>query len=93
LRPLCRGVGFEIDDLTMPLVDFVFSGPPILTISARARRAERLFPSSSVARLVEPLHAFRGRLLVRHVASREVAGQLRRMGIDMISYGQERAAG
>lgn len=92
LRPLCRGVGFEIDDLAMPLVDFVFSGPPTLTISAQARRSERSFPSGAVARLVEPLHAFRGRLLVRHVASRDAARQLRRMGIDMISYRQELAA-
>jgi PAS domain S-box-containing protein len=86
LRPLCRSVGFEIDDLAMPLVDFVFSGPPILTISAQIRRAERPFPSGSVARLVEPLHALRGRLLVRHVASRDAARQLRRMGVDMVSY-------
>lgn len=93
LRPLCRGVGFEIDDLTMPLVDFVFSGPPILAISARIRRGERPFPTGSVARLVEPLHAFRGRLLVRHVASRDAARQLRRMGVDMVSYWQDQPGG
>jgi len=92
LRPLCRGVGFEVDDLTMPLVDFMFSGPPILVVSARARKGERVFPPAAVSRLIEPLHAVRGRLLVRHLASRETAAQLRRMGIDMVSYGPERRA-
>ena len=83
LRPFCRDVGYEVNDLaSLASIDLSFSTAPLVSIStavlgsAGPEKTKTLFAS---------LHARRGKVLIRGVTSHEEAAALRALGADMIS--------
>jgi PAS domain S-box-containing protein len=88
LRPFCHGVGFQSDSMEAPSVELSVLGAAIVVLQ-QDRRA--LGDPGRLSKLIESLHAYQARVLVRHVASWEDAKPLARMGVDLVSIvGDER---
>jgi PAS domain S-box-containing protein len=79
VRPYCRGIGFEIDELRIPS-----SLPNGIVLVASADDWSDL-PYNQLTRVLATTHAGNNRMLVRHVASRDAAMALRTLGVDLIS--------
>jgi hypothetical protein len=85
LRPFCNGVGFQSDGMEAPAVDSSLLGTAIVVL-----RVDRAAPQSAkdlekFRKLLDSLHAYQARALVRHVASWEDGKQLAQVGVDLIS--------
>jgi EAL domain-containing protein (putative c-di-GMP-specific phosphodiesterase class I) len=88
LRPFCHGVGFQSDSMETPPVELSVLGAAIVVL-----QQDRRVPGDpgKVSKLIDSLHAYQARVLVRHVASWEDAKPLARMGVDLVSMvGDER---
>jgi len=83
LRPFCRGVGFQLDDLTrLSQVDLSHSDHPIIAMPATALAG---LSRDRVQALATSLHARRASLLVLRVRTEDEAAVLLSAGADMIS--------
>ncbi len=85
LRPHCRGIGFVIDDLELPRIDMDMAGGAILALHSCRWEAGHRLPEPRLTRLAAALHAYRGRLLLRGLASAAVAQRLTPLGVDLFS--------
>ena len=82
LRPYCHGVGFQSDSLEPPSVELSLLGSAIVVLQQDKRTPSDL---GKLSKLVDSLHAYQARVLVRHVTSWEDAKPLARMGVDLVS--------
>ena len=83
LRPFCRGVGFQLDNLTrLSQVDLSHSDHPIIAVPATALAG---LSRDRVLALATSLHARRATLLVLRVRTEDEAADLLSAGTDMIS--------
>jgi hypothetical protein len=85
LRPLCRSVGYVIDDLEFPPVDMELVKGTLLSVDAARWDGGSLLPEARLSRLLAALHAYRGRLLMRHVSNQSMARHVRGLGVDWVS--------
>ncbi len=84
LRPFCRTVGFELDDIGPPDLDLALASGPILVLDAQRLPLARA-PSARMARLTSHAHGLRTRVLVRGVEERQTADRLLASGVDLIA--------
>jgi PAS domain S-box-containing protein len=84
LRPFCQGVGFQSDGMEAPVVELSVLGASIVVLQANRRTAPTPKDLERLHKLVESLHAYQARVLVRHVRSWEDVRQLARIGVDLI---------
>jgi len=82
LRPFCHGVGFQSDSMDAPAVELSLLATAIVVLRSDGRAARDI---DKLTELVNRLHAYQARILVRHVASWEDAKPLARIGVDLIS--------
>ena len=82
LRPFCHGVGFQSDNMDMPAVELSLLGAAIVVLRNNGWAARDM---DKLAALVNRLHAYQARILVRHVTSWDDAKPLGRIGVDLIS--------
>lgn len=85
LRPFCRGVGFEVEDIELPQVDLSLTGAPIVSINAERWGGGGGMQEHRLTQMLRALHTHRGRLLMRRVPSWDVATQMRGLGVDLVS--------
>lgn len=85
LRPFCNGVGFQSDDMEAPAVELSTLGAAIVVLQAQRRTPPTVKDREKLGKLIDSLHAYQARVLVRHVASWEDGRQLARRGVDLIS--------
>ena len=82
LRPFCRGIGYELDDIAGLLtIDLSFSPVPIVSFPVEAFAADE---PEKLRTLFGSLHARRAKVLIREVASENEAAVFRSCGADMI---------
>jgi PAS domain S-box-containing protein len=89
LRPFCHGVGFQSDSMEAPSVELSVLGAAIVVLRQEGRAPGD--PGRLSSKVIDSLHAYQARVLVRHVASWEDAKPLARLGVDLVSMiGDER---
>jgi PAS domain S-box-containing protein len=89
LRPFCNGVGFQSDGMEVPAVELSALGAAIVVLQAERRTSPTVKDLDKLGKLIESLHAYQARVLVRHVASWEDGRQLARRGVDLISMAED----
>jgi PAS domain S-box-containing protein len=83
LRPYCRGVGYQVDDpALLGPVDPARGGYGIVAFPQSAVAA---MPQAKLKALADFVHSKQMKLLVRHLGSSNVAGQMLKQGVDLIS--------
>ena len=85
LRPFCHGVGFQSDGMDAPSVEFSLLGAAIIVLQADRGLPQAQKDWQKLGKLVESLHAYQARVLVRHVASWDETRPLAQAGIDLVS--------
>ena len=82
LRPFCRGVGYQVDDMAeLTLIDLSFSGTPIVSLPSTALASDDPYKLKAI---MNSLHARRAKVPVRGVSSTEDAAWFRLLGADLI---------
>ncbi len=83
LRPFCRGVGFQVNDVAgLAHIDLSYSTTPVVSLPASALVTD---DPNKVKALFASLQARRARILVRDVVSDEDAAAFRSQGANMIA--------
>lgn len=85
VRPFCQSVGFQWDGMEAPSVESSLLGGSIVVLQADGRVPRTATDLVKLAKLVDNLHAYQARVLVRHVASWEDTKQLVGLGVDLVS--------
>jgi EAL domain-containing protein (putative c-di-GMP-specific phosphodiesterase class I) len=82
LRPFCHAVGFQSDGMEPPAVELSLLGSAIVVL-----QEDRRTPSDTakLAKLVNSLHAYQARVLVRHIRSWSAVKPLAGLGVDLVS--------
>ena len=89
VRPFCHGVGFQSETLDAPAVDFSNFGSPIAVFLGADLRVHHPGDMAKLGKLVETLHGYQSRVLVRQLQSWDDAKQLIRLGVDLVSVIQD----
>jgi PAS domain S-box-containing protein len=83
LRPFCRAVGYEIEDLaTLPQINLSNSYHPVLVLPAALCKATA---PDTLRNLIASLQSHRAKVMVRGAASDHDAAAFRTVGADMVS--------
>jgi hypothetical protein len=85
LRPFCRGMGFQSDNMEAPLVELSLLAAAIVVLQDTRAPVD----TARLAKAVDGLHAYQGRVLVRHVTSWMAAKPLAQLGVDLVSVIQD----
>ncbi len=85
LRPFCHGVGFQSDSMDAPSVELSLLGAAIVVLPMDKTIPLTTKELGKLSRLMESLHAYQARVLVRHVPSWEDTRNLARLGVDLLS--------
>jgi PAS domain S-box-containing protein len=94
LRPFCQSVGFQSDSMDAPAVEFSLLGGAIVVLQEDIGAPQNAKDLEKLAKLIDSLHAYQARVLVRHVATWEDMKQLVRLGVDLVAMVEdEREAG
>ncbi len=90
LRPFCHGIGYQSDNMEGPSVEFSLLSAAIVILQDKGAPVDM----PRLARLVDDLHTYQARVLVRHVTSWATAKSLAQLPVDLVSLVQdERDAG
>jgi PAS domain S-box-containing protein len=84
LRPFCRAIGFELNDVDPPDLDPTLAKGAFLMLDAQRLPVAHV-PSSRMERLTHHAHGKRSRVLICGVTERQVAGRLLASGVDLIA--------
>ena len=90
MRAFCHGVGFQSDSMEAPSVELSLLGTSIVVLQADERPPRNATEAAKLAKLVDSLHAYQARVLVRHITSWEDVKQLARLAIDLISVDDDK---
>jgi hypothetical protein len=83
LRPFCRGVGYQVDDIAaLPEIDLANSFNPIVVLPLTECSAST---PGRLRELFTSLQSRRAKVLIRGVGSEKDAAALRALGADMIA--------
>jgi EAL domain-containing protein (putative c-di-GMP-specific phosphodiesterase class I) len=93
LRPFCHGVGFQSDSMEAPSVELSLLGAAIVVLRQDQQAALTARDTERIGKLVDSLHAFQARVLVRHVASWADAKALARLGVDLVGISEDEREG
>jgi len=85
LRPLCRGVGYQANNLELPPVEFSLLAGSVVVVHEADLRQWSLDDLVNLEKLIGVVHAHRGRTLVWQVSSKAKAIRLLKLGVDMVS--------
>jgi hypothetical protein len=84
LQPVCRTLGFHLDELAMPKLDLSLFANPYIAVDANQVGASCV-TNGRLERFVLQLHARRARVLIREVSSMQTVRQLQSLGVDLVS--------
>lgn len=88
LRPMCRGIALQFETLDIPEFDIAALGSPIVCVQMNDSNLEDPRRIAQLTKLVQSLHAFNSRILVRQTGVRDQTQQMRKLGVDLISGGR-----
>jgi PAS domain S-box-containing protein len=89
LRPFCHGVGFQSDGMDAPTVEFSLLGSAIVVLQDDGRTVSIPKEQETLGKLIDNLHAYRARVLVRHVRSWDAARPLAKLGVDLVAIAED----
>jgi PAS domain S-box-containing protein len=89
LRPFCHGIGFQSDSMEAPSVELSLLGAAIVVLRQDRQAARTAKDTERLGKLVDSLHAYQARVLVRHVASWADAKALARLGVDLVAISED----
>jgi hypothetical protein len=85
IRPLCHGLGFQLEALEAPRFDLMALGSPIFSLQIDPGRLQDAKVLANIGRLVQRLHAGNSRVLVRQTTSFDDLRLLREQGVDLVA--------
>ena len=88
IRPMCRGIALQFETLDIPEFDIAALGSPIVCVQMNDSNVEDSRRMAQLTKLVQNLHAFNSRILVRQTGARDQSQQMRKLGVDLISGGR-----
>jgi PAS domain S-box-containing protein len=92
LRPLCRTVCYQADNLEVPPIEFSLLGDSFIVTHEADLRQWDLDHLVKLEKLIGLAHAHRGRTLVRQVSDRAKAVRLLKLGVDFVALNDLRGA-